>query len=198
MTMKKICVISVFAAACASSHAAPAGGATGAQPMMRMSVATSDPFSPETGAAAVKAFIPEIAPVDSGGECTLRKLPGSSATTATAAFPTRMAPLMIVSMTFDASGRVVRYSETRGVPSTRGKMAVGMSESQRDSVLKAATMAVRSTIISLDYALDQGIMRNRGGGIPDHAVLTSARQVESLPKLGVKERMAHFRKLCGV
>lgn len=200
--MKAICVLALFAAGCATPHAAP-GGATGGaaggvEPVVRLRVATSDPFSPETGDAAVKAFVPDVAPADSGGECTLRKLPGSSATTATAAFPTRTAPLMSVSMTFDASGKPVRYSEMRGVPSTRGKMVVGMSEAQRDSVLKAATAAIRSTIITLDYAIDQGIMHNRGGGQPDHAVLTSARVVESLPKLGVHERMARFRKLCGV
>lgn len=197
--MKTIGVLALFVAACATSHPAPqSAGSTGAPaPMMRVGIAAGEPFSPQTGVAAARAFVPDIAPADSGGECSLHKFPGSSATIATASFPSRKAALMSVSMTFDANGNVVRYAETRGVPNTKG-ITASMSEAQRDTLLRAARAAVRSTIISLDYAIDQGIMHNMGGGQPDHAVLTSARMAESLPRLGVKERMARFRKLCGV
>jgi len=204
--MRAICVLTFLAAACATSHSTPAasGGATSVStggtpaPMMRVSISAGDPFSPETGIAAAKAFVPDVAAADSAGECSLHKFPGSTSTIATASFPSRQAPLMSVSMTFDASGRAVRYAETRGLPNTRGTTMAGMSEARRDSVLRAARAAVRSTVISLDYALDQGILHNLGGGKPEHAVLTSTRMVESLTALGVKDRMAHFRKLCGV
>ena len=53
--------------------------------------------------------------------------------------------------------------------------------------------------VTLNFAIDQGIARNFGGGKPDNAVLATVRVMESLPALGpVKERLARVRKLCGV
>jgi len=47
-------------------------------------------------------------------------------------------------------------------------------------MLKAQCDARRSTTISLNYAIDQAIARNFGGGKPDDAVLASVREIESL------------------
>lgn len=190
---------------CAS--ASGAGGSGGRAPAVARSDSTrarvrfvvSDPYSPDVGPAAVKAFVPDIVASDSGGECAMRKLPGmSSANIATASFPNRAAALMTVSLTFDSVGHLVQYSEMRGVIGLRG-LPPGTSMAQRDSMLKAARAAMRSTSISFNYPIDQGVLRNYGGGKPDNAVLASIRELESLPKLGpVKDRLVRVRKLCGV
>lgn len=192
-----------FLCACATGSGSPRSG--GRQPSAtagdsaRLRVVFGDPFSPDVGPVAVKAFMPEVAAVDSGGECALRKLPGNSkATNTTAYFPNRAASLMTVSITFDSAGHLVQYSEMRGVTGLRG-LPPGTSSVQRDSLLKAAQAAARTTSISFNYALDQAIARNRGGGKPDNAVLASVHELESLPKLGpVKDRLVRVRKLCGV
>ncbi|MGH7329527.1 MAG: hypothetical protein ACREJX_14370 [Polyangiaceae bacterium] len=145
----------------------------------------------------MKAFIPDVAPNDSGGECALRKMGNSNATIATASFPARAAARMNVAITFDSVGHLVRYAETRGVPHAKG-LTMSMGETKRDSLLKAAQDAVRSTVITLDYAVDQGILNNRGGGKPGNAALSSAHDVEALPALGIRARMALMRRLCGV
>jgi hypothetical protein len=162
-------------------------------------VTFGDPFSPNVGAAAVQAFRPDIPETETGGECTMRKLPsGSRATNTVAYFPTRESPKMSVSITFDSAGHLVQYSEMRGVTGLRN-LPPGTSIPARDSMLKAQRDAMRSTTISLNYAIDQAIARNFGGGKPDDAVFASVREIESLQVLGpVKDRLARVRKLCGV
>lgn len=64
---------------------------------------------------------------------------------------------------------------------------------------RAAQEKVRTTTISLDYAVDQALLSNRGGGKPTDAVLATVREVERLEKLGPPAaRMERMRKLCGV
>jgi hypothetical protein len=186
--------------ACASGatgSAAPAAG--GGAPVMRIRVNPGEAFSPETGPAAVKGFVPEIAASDSGGECRLLKGPGTSnVTTAAASFPNRAAAKMNVSLTFDSVGHLVRYSEIRGFTGIRN-IPPGTTEAQRDSMMNAGRAATRTTSISLDYSIGQAILHNRGGGLPDHAVLASPKDIESLAILGpVKDRLVRVRKLCGV
>ena len=191
--------------ACASgpgaSAAAPATSqpTPGATPVLRIRVNPGESFSPETGPAAVKAFVPEIAATDSGGECRMVKGPGSSnVTIAAASFPNRATSKMNVSLTFDSAGHLVRYSEVRGYTGIRN-IPRGATEAQRDSMMRAAQLATRSTTISLDYAIGQGIVHNKGGGKLDNAVLAAPRDFESLAILGpIKDRLVRVRKLCGV
>jgi hypothetical protein len=102
-----------------------------------------------------------------------------------------------VSVTFDSAGRLVRYSERRGV--VRFAPTPGMTPPQIDSLVRATEAKVRSTSISMDYAIDQAVVSNRGGGKPTEAVLGSVRAIERLDKLGPPvARMERMRKLCGV
>lgn len=175
--------------------ATPATRAT--PPMQRTEVLLGDSFSPRTGDAAIHAFVPDVVPVDSGGECTVSRTGGSGATIVSAGFPTRAASHTQATLMFDSAGHLIRYSERRGgakMPST-----VGMTTVQRDSALRAATMAVRSTTVTLDYAIDQAVVANRGGGRPTDAILGTVRAIESLEKLGpLTARIERVRKLCGV
>ena len=67
------------------------------------------------------------------------------------------------------------------------------------SSLRAALNATRSTNVSLDYAIDQAVVSNRGGGRPTEAIIGNVRQIESLEKLGpLTARIERIRKLCGV
>jgi hypothetical protein len=194
----------VIVAACATR--APQPPAAAAAPATTPATATTptgtrvmirDSFSPRTGAAAIRAFVPEIAPVDSGGECMVSRTGGSGATLVSATFPTRAAAHTRAMITFDSTGRLVRYSEQRGgatIPST-----AGMTNAQRDSTFRAAMSAVRTTSISLDYAVDQAIVMNRDGGRPTDAILGNVREIEKLEKFGpLTTRIERIRKLCGV
>ena len=192
-------------AACASSGSAAPGHqpttvtAPGVPGTGAVRVSYSDAFSPERSSAAVRAFIPDVPAADSGGECATFKVGGlSTAMITTAYFPNRAASKMNVSLTFDSAGHLVRYSEARGFTGLRA-IPPGTSEAQRDSMLRAAIAATRTMTLSFDYAIDQAVVRNRGGGKPDNAVIATPREFESMPRLGpVTERLVRVRKLCGV
>jgi hypothetical protein len=194
-------VAAVGACASAPKPAPAPAGADPSRPAVTMQVRTvvSDAFSPQTGPAAVKAFVPDVAATESGGECAMHKLtPISSAQVATAYFPTRAEPKMTVALTFDSAGHLTRYSEVRGFTGIRN-IPPGTNEAQRAAMLKDGIAATRTTSISFDYAVDQAVVRNHGGGQPDHAVLATPREIESLAVFGpVTQRLVRVRKLCGV
>lgn len=165
--------------------------------MVRTRIGASESFIPQTNPAALHAFTPDVAPIDSGGECALLRTEGSGATIVNAFYPKRVGVHTQVTMMFDSAGHLVRYSERRGIP--RIPSTVGMSDAQRDSTIRTANESVRSTTVSLDYAIDQGVIMNRGGGGPTQAALGSVKIVEDLQKLGPpKARLERARRLCGV
>lgn len=149
------------------------------------------------GQAALDAFVPDVQAEESGGECNLSRTGGSGATLVTAFYPARATARMQVSVTFDSSGRLVRYSERRGIAHTGP--TTGLTMLQVDSARRAAEAVVRSTTISFDYAIDQAMIMNRGGGKPTVAVLATVRAAEEQKNLGKpKARLERMRKLCGV
>jgi len=197
--------VAVVAACSSSPSHAPASAAPAATPTpvvrvdsgtRRLNVIVGESFSPHTGAAAIQAFVPEVPPVDSGGECFVTRTTGSGATMVSASFPKRTAAHTQASLAFDSSGRLVRFSERRGamLPST-----VGMTMEQRDSVIRATNAAHRSTLITIDYAIDQAIISNLGGGGPTDAILSNVRAVENIERFGpIVARVERVRRLCGV
>lgn len=165
--------------------------------LVRMRVTAGESFSPQGGAAALAAFVPEVPPVDSGGECFTGKIPGSGVTTVSAAFPSRKDRRTSITLMFDSAGHLARYNEQRGVP--QFPPPTGLTEAQRDSAMRAAQNAIRTTSLSFDYAIDQAIVMNRGGGKPTNAVIGTIRSMERLDKLGPPvARIERARKLCGV
>jgi hypothetical protein len=186
------------ALACRSAPAPQTTPATAAAPVRRdVFVSIGDSFSPQSGDAAIQAFQPEIAAVDSGGECVVTRTSGSGAMTVTAYFPSRRGPQNQMSVTFDSAGRVVRFADRHGIP--KPLVTTGMTPPQRDSALRASLNSVRSTSVSLDYAIDQAVAANRGGGKPTEAIIGSVRALEHLEKLGPPAaRLERLRRLCGV
>jgi hypothetical protein len=202
MSAMRWCAIAFVAIAigvAAGCHSAPSAAPTPAAsspPAPLTRIISTGQFSPKSGEAAVQAFQPAVAAADSGGECSVTRTSGSGATTAAASFPSRAAPQMRVTLTFDSAGHLARYSEMRGM--LRMKMPPGVSDAQRDSVLHAAIESARSTTISLEWAIDQAILSNRGGGQPTDAVLTTVRRAQAVQSLGMSARIERVRKLCGV
>jgi len=153
-------------------------------------------FVPRTGDAALREFKADVEADETGGECQLLRTGGSGATIVTAYYPRRTDALFQATITFDSSGRVVRYNERRGVPRLP---RTGLTVTQLDSAIRAAEASTRSTTISMDYPIDQAIATNRGGGKPTTAVLGTVRAMESLASLGPPSaRLERVRKLCGV
>lgn len=190
----------VVATACSSParQAAPLDTAVPPPATVRTRVMVGDRFSPRTDAAAIAAFVPEIAPVDSGGECDITRTGGNGATVASVAFPRLANAQTRMSVTFDSSGRLVRFSERRGVmPPLR--FGPEVTAAARDSAFRDAVRRVRSTTITFDYVIDQAVVMNSGGGRPTDAVLGTVRMFESLERLGPpRAHVARLRALCGV
>lgn len=158
---------------------------------------SADRFIPRTDAASIRAFVPDVPPVDSGGECMVRRTGGSGATLVTAYYPRRVGAQTQATLTFDSVGHLVRFSERRGVP--KPIAGRGLSPAQLDSALRASNQSIRSTNISLDYAIDQAIVINSGAGKPTDAILSTVRTIERLDKLGPPiARIERARRLCGV
>ncbi|HEY4219088.1 MAG TPA: hypothetical protein VGM67_18225 [Gemmatimonadaceae bacterium] len=160
-------------------------------------VIMSDVFVPKQGDSALVSFKAAVEADETGGECSLIRTAGNGATTVTAGFPARRNSKLLVSMTFDSVGHLMRYSERRGQVSL--PPATGMTEAQRDSVLRVAVDRDRSTTISLDWGVDRALAMNRGGGLPTEATAGTVKAMEALPQLGpISARMERVRKLCGV
>jgi hypothetical protein len=203
--MRRAVVLSsavAFTVACASANSSrPATPATAPAPptdlFVRTRAGASETFIPAQGEAALQSFVPDVAAEEDGGECSLVRTGGSGATIVTAFYPKRSLPRMQVTTTFDSGGRLVRYSERRGIP--HFAPAPGATPEQIDSLIRKTEASIRSTTINMDYAVDQAIVSNRGGGKPTVAVLGTVRAVERLEKLGPPAaRLERMRKLCGV
>ena len=200
-----LCVLLTGCTAAANQSPAPAAPAPGApasgsptgSAMMIRRVSGSESFVPRTDDASIRAFRPDVAPLDSGGECSVFRTGGSGATMVTAGFPARLNPHTSVTIMFDSAGHLIRYSESWGA--RRVSYPGTFTNAQRDSVMRAAADAVRSTSISIDYGMDQAVVSNHGGGRPTEAILGPVRMIETLQVLGPQPvRLARVRKLCGV
>jgi len=180
-----------------STPTASADSTRSPRPDVLVRVRSSESFTPGRSDAAIKAFVPEIAPVDSGGECYTGRLPGSGVTTVSASFPSRKAARTTVTLTFDSAGHLARYSEMRGVP--HPQPPVGLTDAQREEAVRVAIDTTRSTSLSFDYAIDQAVVMNRGGRKPTIAIMGTVHAFEHLDKLGPPiTRIERARKLCGV
>ncbi|MGH9887627.1 MAG: hypothetical protein ACREBE_19005 [bacterium] len=161
-------------------------------------VRAGDSFRPERGPAALKAFVPEVSAQEKGGECQVTRTAGSGATIVIAYYPARVGVQSQLSVTFDSAGHLIRYSERRGVPPPITG-ARGFNSAQLDSAFRANEAQLRSTTVSLDYGIDQGIAMNRGAGKPTVAIMGTVREIEHLDQLGPPAaRLERMRKLCGV
>jgi hypothetical protein len=155
-------------------------------------------FRPESGPAALKAFVADVSPEEKGGECQFNRTSGSGATVVTAFYPARVGSQSQVSVTFDSAGHLMRYSELRGAPPPI-PAALRLSPTSVDSAFRENEARNRSTTITLDYGVDRGTAMNRGGGRPPTAIIGTVREIERLDQLGPPAaRLERMRKLCGV
>lgn len=186
----------VAAVSCrANPETTPTSGSSTPEVMVRV---TSGPtVRMSSSAMALADFTPDVAPVDSGGECRVMRTSGSGATIVTAYFPNQRDPETVVSLAFDSVGTLVRFTDSRG--NIRINIPPGSSPSVRDSLLRSSGDAKRRTSITLDYPLDRAFAVNSGGSEPTQGVTGTIREMESLEKLGPPSaRLVRARKLCGV
>lgn len=207
----RILAVATATAAIAGCHGQPAASAVPETPAAAtgapinagatevLTRVSTEVFTPARGDSAIRAFIPEILPVDFGGECRLTRSRGSGATTVLAAFPRLDSSATSVTLLFDSAGHLVRFSDNRG-----GNQVIrpppGATPAQRDSMVRLSIASQpRRTSINLDFATDQALAMNAGGGRRTEAVTGTVRQVESVQALGPPTmRIARIRKLCGV
>lgn len=190
-----LCIVACHSAPPATS--APASATTAAARPMERVVVEPMTVRPATGDSALRAFRPDVPPVDSGGQCRLTRSAGSGATTVLAFFPSADSSRATMMVTFDSAGHLVRFSDIRGARPYR--TPPGTTEAQHDSIRRAADAAQRRTSISLDFASDMGVAMNMGGGRPNQGVTGTVRAIERLEQLGPPmRRIERLRRLCGV
>ncbi len=145
------------------------------------------PVNPRAAAATVADFA--VAPWHYDRfECRPVRTTPSGAVIETVDYPSRDAPEVAVTVTLDSAGHLVRSSETHGV--FRFHAPAGMTRVALDSALRAHAAAERSTLISLDYVVDPGLLMKRGGGRSLQTLNVSTRAVADLPLLDRPARHA--------
>lgn len=193
-------VVCAFAAtACrptSDTSAAPMSAIVDSPAVIQL-VRIGERFSPQSGAAALRAFIPEVAPVETGGECRLTRTRPGGATTVSAYFPSFDSARAVITLMFDTAGNLVRFSDRRGLVRFPGGRGRTMQE--LDSIRRASEARIRSTSINFDYPVDQAIATNSGGGKPTEAIIAPVPEMQHLEKLGPPvERIRLARRLCSV
>ena len=150
-----------------------------------------------SGANALAEFEPTLPPVDEGGECVVSASPVRGARQVTAWFPTRGAPKAMVNLTVDSTGRVIRYSERRGVP-MYPELPPGSTAATRDSLMLAAQRDLTSTVVMLDYAAGRAMAHNVTGMQPGAGVTGGIEAFATSDKLGrPAEREKRVIDMCG-
>jgi hypothetical protein len=146
--------------------------------------------------ADVVSWRPEIAPVDSGGECSAAPLPGMGVRALLVQFPARATARASLIVTLDSTNTPIRFTDSRGVLRTPG-FAQAKTEAERDSVLREARRLVRRTTISYDFATGTAMAINLDGGRPDQAVSGAITLFDTLPAMGApRRRMQRALAIC--
>ena len=175
-----------------STASAPARPTADTQTRIRI---TRDGFTTTSSDSAVRGFVPDAHPVDTGGLCNVRRT-GNGSTSVSASFDDRDTTGTTMTVWFDSVGHLVRFADVWG--GARVRPPVGATRAQIDSSFNAR-VSKRSTSITLDWSIDQALVINSGGGKPTVAVTSSVRTIESLPQLGPPTKRIQFiRRLCGV
>ncbi len=146
--------------------------------------------------ADVVSWRPEIAPVDSGGECSAAPLPGMGVRALLVQFPARATAQASLIVTLDSTNTPIRFTDSRGVLRTPG-FAQAKTDAERDSVLREARRLVRRTTISYDFATGTAMAINLDGGRPDQAVSGAITLFDTLPAMGApRRRMQRALAIC--
>lgn len=158
---------------------------------------STEPFTPQRGDSAHRAFRAAVPPADSAGQCSISRTAGSGATRVVARFQARDSSTTSVTLWFDSAGALVRFTEGRGSRAIR--LPTTATTAQRDSALRAGFTSQLLTSISIDFAIDEAMATNRGAGRPTESIMGTARQLENLDALGPPTaRIQRVRKLCAV
>lgn len=137
----------------------------------------------KTVGIAAADFQPALPAVDGPFECAKPERIAPNLVIYIGHFPTNQDYRAAVVVTTDAYGLMSRSGERRGPP-IRPITRPDMTSEEKGTALVAATNAVRSTTISLDWLTNRGGVRNHGGGIPDTSATDSVATIERLEQLG--------------
>ena len=183
----------VTPAAAAQRPAPPPPGADSAA--MRMEMGARMTRTLRTGAAALAAFRPAVAPVDSGGECLVRAEQRPGVRAISAYYPARRDARSVVTVTVDSAGTLLRYSERRGGVSF--SLAGATTEEER-AARRAEFQRQPTTTISLDLVTGTAIVSNDGGDSVGAAVRAPVDAVLESAALGrPAERARAVQARCG-
>ena len=155
------------------------------EPIIRVRADAS--FTAERGREALERFSPAREAVVEGGECVGRAMPRQEITSLAVFFPSRAKPDTHIAILLDSAGKVLRYNETRGIPSPNTDRAA----------LQAETTGLTRTIIQLDYITGQAFAANAGPGQDGTGVVGLVTEFEGSEVLGdLRARASRVMELC--
>ena len=201
LTTPVLALATMLACAPRSEPPAPSPAGANAAPPIPASVAstvvTTGSVLLQSGATALAEFEPTLPPVDEGGECVVGTSPVRGARQVTAWFPTRESAKAMVILTIDSTGRVIRYSERRGVP-RYPELPPGATAAMRDSLMLAAQRDLTSTVVMLDYAAGRAMAHNVTRPQPGSGITGGIEAFATADKLGrPAEREKRVIEICG-
>jgi hypothetical protein len=174
-----VCLVSLLAAnGCASSPSEGSReGVTGTSSVARIS----------QGAVALTRFEPAREAKLEEGECTPSELPDAAGQRLTVNFPNRREPDTSITIVVDPRGALLRYSESRGVP----------TPSKNIEEMQAQMQQMTRTHIQLDYVTGEAMAGNTFPGQPGRGVRGSVAEFENSAALGdLRKRVDLVRRIC--
>jgi hypothetical protein len=151
---------------------------------------------PATPAEAA-AWQPQVPTPPTDGTCTQREMPQPGVVMHIMATKNADSSTNTTTVVVDGAGRVLRFSEARGVPQVVLTIT-NLTPAQRDSAVRAQLGAGPRTLISLDHATGEANASNLAS--PDDAPLSihgSTALFDTPPNLGVpRDRAARVRERC--
>jgi len=198
-----VLLTSVLLAACGGSRApSPAPTAAAAAPETRRLVvmrAQGDRMTAATPAAAAR-WQAAMERSTSEGKCFRRDMPEPGVESHTLQSTNPDGSGSSTTVILDATGRVVRYSDARGIP----RVVItdtSLTPTQRDSAVRAQLGEGPRTVITVDYITGMASANNRDSdpsGAPS-TVQGSAALFDTLPNMGPpRAHIAAVRARCAV
>jgi len=194
-----VVVSALLAAGCGGSRAPATTTSTPAPPTASRLLVVRSEAAGAVGTTpdAIARWRPAIDQPTREGQCVRRAMPEPGVQALTLPSTNADGSSNTVTVMVDAGGRVVRYSDARGLP----RVVItdtSLTPTQRDSAVSAQLGDGPRTIISLDYITGDANATNRDvvPGQPT-AIRGSAAQFDTLPAMGPPQaRIAAVRAKC--
>jgi TonB family protein len=147
--------------------------------------------------AILDTFSLDVAMPADTGQCLVMMMMPQRTRNVSVYYPSTRDFTAATMVTVDSTGRVVRYSDSRGL--RRPLSISSFTLEQRDSAARAARAEYRATSILVDFGSGVAVAMNLGGGRPDNGISTQLDDIGSDERYGAPvRRAAAIVQRCGI